>query len=339
MKQVLAALLIVCSVSAHAVDLVSLFTPSPIGIIIAVRSYFKDQNKVYYIQVKTQAETFEQAKQQAFRLASEQVAGTVVLSESELHNNNITRNEIITYSSGIVDEYRIVNRVDQPGQVDLTVDIWIAESAMAQRLLAKSATATEINGDQLGARAQSILDQHHRGDNIFRAILRDFPKRAFLVKMSQPNLSIDPVRNILLSVDVNVNWDKKFTDAFYEAAQRTGSKPCVLFCGSTPRFYIQGWEFNDAAKLLLIDQHISQTRLSLKLEVIGTQGNIVKQLCYHMPDLKFLMMYNVSNNQLALWEKPYVSRLQVDLGQNINTMSNVKNVRVEVVPNTNCIGR
>jgi hypothetical protein len=338
MKRVLAALLIVCSVSVHAVDLVSLLTPSPIGIVVAFRSYFKDQNKVYYIQVKTQAETFEQAKQQAFRLASEQVAGTVVLSESELRNDNIKRNEIITYSSGIVDEYRIVNRVDQPGKVNLTVDVWIAESAMAQRLLAKSATEKEINGDQLGTRAQSVLEEHQRGDNIFRAILRDFPKKAFLVETAQPKLAMGPDRNIMLSVDVNVNWDKKFTDAFYEAAQRTGSKPCVLFCGSNPRFFIQGWEFNDAAKLLLIDQQIAQTRLAVQLDVVSLHGQVITRSCFNMPELGHLMMYNFANNQLSLWEKTYATRLQVNLGQNINTMSSIKNVRVEIVPSASCKG-
>lgn len=336
MKRVLAALLIVCSISAWAVDLASLVTPSPIGIVIAFRSYFKDQNKVYYIQVKTQASTFEQAKQQAFRLASEQVAGTVVLSESELHNNNIARNEIITYSSGIVDEYRIVNRADQTGQVYLTMDIWIAESAMSQRLLAKSATEKEINGDQLGTRAQSILEEHQRGDDIFRAVLRDFPKRAFLVRSSQPKLAMDYNRNIMLSVDVNVNWDKKYTDAFYEAAQRTGSKPCVLFCGSSPRFFIQGWEFNDAAKLFLIDQRIGQTQLNVQLDVVGIQGQVIKQSCFNMPELSHLMMYNFANNQLSLWEKTYNTRLQVNLGQNFDTMSSIKNIRAEIVPSANC---
>lgn len=338
MKRVLAALLIVCSIGANAVDLASLITPSPIGIVIAFRSYFKDQNKVYYIQVKTQAETFEQAKQQAFRLASEQVAGTVVLSESELRNDHITRNEIITYSSGIVDEYRIVNRVDGPGQVNLIVDIWIAESAMSQRLLAKSATEKEINGDQLGTRTQSILEEHRRGDDIFRAILRDFPKRAFSVKTSQPNLAMGPGRNILLTADVNINWDKKYTDAFYEAAQRTGSKPCVLFCGSSPRFFIQGWEFNDASKLLLIDQHITQNRLTVQLNIVNIGDQIIKRACFSMPELGHLMMYNFANNQLSLMEKPYNTRLQVDLGQNINTLSSIKNIRVEVVPSTNCKG-
>lgn len=336
MKRVLAALLIVCSISAWAVDLASLVTPSPIGIVIAFRSYFKDQNKVYYIQVKTQASTFEQAKQQAFRLASEQVAGTVVLSESELHNNNIARNEIITYSSGIVEEYRIVNRADQPGQVYLTMDIWIAESAMSRRLLAKSATEKEINGDQLGTRTQSILEEHQRGDDIFRAVLRDFPKRAFLVRSSQPKLAMDHNRNIMLLVDVNVNWDKKYTDAFYEAAQRTGSKPCVLFCGSSPRFFIQGWEFNDAAKLLLIDQRIGQTQLNVQLDVVGIQGQVIKRSCFNMPELSHLMMYNFANNQLSLWEKTYNTRLQVNLGQNFDTMSSIKNIRAEIVPSANC---
>ena len=125
MKRILVALLAAMSINAVAIDPASILMPSPFSIILAYNSYVKDQKKVYYIRVQSQAQDFEQAKKQAFRLASEQVAGTVVLSESELRNSRLTRDEIITYSSGIVDEYKIINRVDGPNFVKLTVDIWI----------------------------------------------------------------------------------------------------------------------------------------------------------------------------------------------------------------------
>jgi UDP-N-acetylmuramoylalanine-D-glutamate ligase len=113
MKQLVATLLVALSFNALAApSAVSLLTPSPLGIVIAVKTYLKDQKKVYYIRVESQAQDFEKAKKQAFRLASEQVAGTVVLSESELRNSKLTRDEIITYSSGLIDEYKIVDRFE-----------------------------------------------------------------------------------------------------------------------------------------------------------------------------------------------------------------------------------
>ena len=152
MKKLLVTLLAALSINALALDATTLITPSPLGVVLAFNTYFKDKKKVYYIRVESQAQDFEGAKKQAFRLASEQVAGTVVLSESELRNSNLTRNEIITYSSGLIDEYKIVDRVDMPGAVKLTMDVWITESVMAQRLLAKSATEKGIDGLDLSAR-------------------------------------------------------------------------------------------------------------------------------------------------------------------------------------------
>lgn len=337
MKRCILALLIACSLNAAAFDATRLATPSPWGaVILAVRSYIKEQKKVYYIQVESRAADFEKAKQQAFRLATEQVAGTVVLSESELRNNNLTRDEIITYSSGIVDEFRIVQRNDTPGSVHLVVDIWIAESAMAQRLLARSATEKGIKGSELATRTDSILDERQRGDAIFQAVLRDFPFRAFAVKMSKPQIAMDLNRNVVMFSDIEIAWDKKYIAAIYEAAQRTGRKPCVWNCPPGPKFYIQGWEFDDIQKLLLIDRHISGANLHVKMEIFDTRGNAALKNCVFLGSLASLSMYGFGGNQLSLWEVPYRARLHTELGQNTAVMSNLDNIRIEIVNGSQC---
>lgn len=166
MKQLVVSLLAAVCFNVLAVDAGTLLRPSPLGVVIAFNTYFKDKKKVYYIRVESQARDFESAKKQAFRLASEQVAGTVVLSESELRNSNLTRDEIITYSSGLIDEYKIVDRFDSGNSVKLTMDVWITESVMAQRLLAKSATNKGVDGSALSTRAESILTERSQGDQI-----------------------------------------------------------------------------------------------------------------------------------------------------------------------------
>ena len=158
MKRLIVALLAALSIDAVAIDPASVLMPSPLSLVLAYNTYVKDSKKVYYIRVQSQARDFELAKKQAFRLASEQVAGTVVLSESELRNSKLTRDEIITYSSGLIDEYKIVDRFDGPGYVKLTMDVWITESVMAQRLLAKSATDRGVDGAALATRVDSILE-------------------------------------------------------------------------------------------------------------------------------------------------------------------------------------
>jgi hypothetical protein len=337
MKHWILALLIVCSVNASAVGTSSIITPSPLGaVVLAIRSYLKEQTQAYYIQVESRAENFEKAKQQAFRLASEQVAGTVVLSESELRNSKLTRDEIITYSSGLIDEYRIVSRDDGPNSVRLVVDIWIVESVMAQRLLARSATEKGINGADLATRTDSILEERRRGDAIFQAVLRDFPSRAFVVKMSQPQIIMDLNRNTVIFSDIEIVWDKRYLAAFYDASQKTGRKPCVWSCPPGPRFYIQGWEFDDIQKLQMIDSYISGANLHVKLEVQNFQGQNIKQHCWPLGSLQSLRMYGFGGNQLSLFQTPYQTRVQTELGQNTAVMSTIQNIRIEIVNGAKC---
>lgn len=337
MKHWILALLILCSTSANAIGTAAILTPSPLAAtVLIVRSYFKEQKKVYYIQVESRAEDFEKAKQQAFRLASEQVAGTVVLSESQARSDRLTRNEITTYSSGLIDEFRIVSRNDEPGAVRLVIDIWIQDSVMAQRLLARSATEKGINGTDLATRTDSILDERSRGDAIFQAVLRDFPRRAFAVKMSRPQINMDPNRNVVVFSDIEIAWDKKYLAAVYDAAQKTGRKPCVWSCPRGPKFYIQGWEFDDVQKLHLIDSHISGTSLYIKMEILDVRGNTASKQCLHLGSLASLNMYGFGGNQLSLWDVPYQTRLHTNLGQNTAMMSSLENIRIEIVNGTQC---
>jgi len=337
MKRWALALLIFCSASASAIGTASIVTPSPLGAaILVLRSYIKEQTKAYYIQVESRADNFEKAKQQAFRLASEQVAGTVILSESELRNSKLSRDEIITYSSGLIDEYRIVSRDDGPSSVRLVVDIWIVESVMAQRLLARSATEKGINGPDLATRTDSILEERRRGDAVFRAVLQDFPRRAFDVKMSRPQITMDPNRNVVVFSDVEISWDKRYLAAVYDAAQKTGRKPCIWSCPRGPKFYIQGWEFDDIQKLQLVDSHISGANLHVKMEIVDVRGNTASKLCFHLGRLSDLRMYGFGGNQLSLWDVPYRGRVHTNLGQNTAMMSGLENIRIEVVNGTQC---
>ena len=337
MKWLVSLLLAVASTCVWSSNIATMITPSPLGAaILILQSYIKDQKKIYYVRVESQAANFEQAQQQAFRLASEQVAGTVVLSESELRNSNLTRNEIITYSSGIVDRFQIISRVDAPGQVRLVVDVWIAESVMAQRLLARSATERGINGTDLAVTTSTILDERQRGDAIFRAVLRDFPKRAFVVKMSRPRIAMDPVRNVVATVDVEIAWDRRYILAFYDAAKQTGRKPCVWNCAQTAKFYIQGWEFDDIQKLLIVDQHIVAANSTLQLDIVDTQGRVSHRQCMALGNLTHLKLYGFGGNQLNLWEYPYRVTAHMDLGQNTAAMARVENLRAEIVNGAQC---
>lgn len=346
MKRILVALLAAMSINAVAIDPASILMPSPFSIILAYNSYVKDQKKVYYIRVQSQAQDFEQAKKQAFRLASEQVAGTVVLSESELRNSKLTRNEIITYSSGLIDEYKIVDRFDGPGYVKLTMDIWITESVMAQRLLAKSATDRGIDGPALATRVDSILEERQRGDKLLMAILRDMPRHGFKTTLKPPKISMDNDRNVRISVYVETQWDWKYVNAFSDAVKQIGRKPeplCVWNCA--PQDYaLNGYIIDDPQKLKMVYDYVRDVAPTLKIELQDFNGNVVSRYCGILPLTtktepgRTMIETDISGRSVVVGVDTKIAGdvYFTPLGQNIALMAKLNEIRAEVVPASQC---
>ena len=344
MKKLVATLLVALSCNALAVDATALLTPSPLGVVIAIKSYLKDQKKVYYIRVESQARDFEQAKKQAFRLASEQVAGTVVLSESELRNSNLTRDEIITYSSGLIDEYKIVDRYNSGNFVKLTMDVWIVESVMAQRLLAKSATEKGVNGAALSTRAESILTEREQGDQIIWAVLRDMPRHGFSVKLDTAQVAMDARRNTVISVNADIKWDPRYVDAFTAAAKEVGTKPTPL-CWSNCvnyQYALNGYMFPDPVKLQMVLDFVRQAQLTLKVEIQDVNGQALARSC---SPLGLLQEQTKAENPMIVARNNYVVvgadnalavNLDFRLGQNTLAMARLNDIHAEVVTQSQC---
>ena len=346
MKKLVVALVSALCFSAVAMDAATLLTPSPLGVVLAYNTYIRDQKKVYYIRVEAQARDFESAKRQAFRLASEQVAGTVVLSESELRNSNLTRDEIATYSSGMVDEYKIVDRFDGSDFVKLVVDVWIADSAMAQRVLARSATDRGIDGNAMSARVESILEEHQRGEDIIRTILRDYPRRAFRVKITQPSIKMDLTGTPYATVDWEVSWDERFVTAFHEAAQHTGNKPCVWRCPEGPQFWLNGFWSSGPNKLNLVVDTVRTTKATMRVELLDVNGGVIARSCQALTVLRQqygspypnTAMITEYPTQVSLGGKHVLKgQSRFVLGKNTQAMTQFGEFRAEVVPVTQCL--
>lgn len=349
MKTAIAAMLVALSMHATAVDVAGMLMPTPLSIVLAYNTYVKDSKKVYYIKVQSQASDFEQAKKQAFRLASEQVAGTVVLSESELRNSRLTRDEIITYSSGLIDEYKIVDRVDGLGFVKLTMDVWIAESVMAQRLLAKSASDRGVDGSALATRVDSILEERQRGDRLLMTILRDMPRHGFKVSVNPAKIRMDDNRNVLISVFINVRWDERYIAAFTDAAGKIGRRPeplCMFNC-APQNYWLNGYVVDDIQKLRTVVDYVKNTSPTLKLELQDQNGTAVSRICSRLPmtwDIapepgkRTFLAIDVTGTSVTLDSKAGVSGdvYFSPLGQNTAQMMSLTEIKAEVVTQSQC---
>jgi hypothetical protein len=120
--------------------------------------------------------TAEQARQQGFRLAVEHAVGTVVASETEVRNDRQARDEIITYASGYVDRFEVVEQQRVGNRVLVNMKVWVRPSRIANRLLNRSATAGGVEGGRISTQIQTLQHERTSGDRLLKSVLADYPK-------------------------------------------------------------------------------------------------------------------------------------------------------------------
>lgn len=74
-----------------------------------------DMDKSVTLTVSSSGKTIEEAKNNALRSAIEQAFGTFISSKTELLNDNIVKDEIVSVANGNIKNYEIVSQVEIPG--------------------------------------------------------------------------------------------------------------------------------------------------------------------------------------------------------------------------------
>lgn len=293
MRRTVAALaLVLASTLAQAQTL------SAIGTVITVGQWIVlNTKRVYYIEVDSRGDTFEDAKNEAFKLAIEQAVGTLILSETESQNYRLRRNDIVTYASGYVDRFEITDRRQFAGETRLRVRVWVAHSAIAGRLLHQQAQPHEISGSTIAAQIQSFQQQQQSGDRVLSTVLQDFPHRAFDVVMEPARVIVDTQRQGQLQVPFVVSWSKTYTKALEETLRNINQYPQCTSIGADctrarSRFELAvnmlskdpGAWFNDDYAWNISMQHMTADRPVYRMTLNTATGRKLTY-CYNAPEL------------------------------------------------------
>jgi hypothetical protein len=326
----LAAVMVLVAGSAAA-QVPALLVPTPLGTIISVYGYLsKEQKKIYYARVQSQGATQMEARNNGFRLAVEQAIGPLILSESESQNSRLKRDQIITYSAGMVDRFEIQSQTQTDRGWSLVMDVWVTHSDIAGRLLGDSTTSGNLNGDQLGARVQSLLTERNTGDQVVTAVARDYAARAYDIELRPARVEFDAQRQVQITVPFVIDMNYAYAVALYDSMNRTGQAPVrclnwesIANAGrETPECQAQRsqqyhftismkpadrWQFwngrvtfDDPGKLRIFAQAVA-TPLALSVTLLDTSGQIVARVCQDLaPYTAQIVTYNQQINTMIV---------------------------------------
>jgi hypothetical protein len=265
--------------------------PSPISMALTVGQWLiKDRQEVYYLQVQAEGRDETDAREQAFKLAVNQAIGTLIISESEARDGHIVRDEIIAHSSGMVHDFKIIQSHRKNHRQIIMIDVWVAKSQIADRILSRSKDHARIEGGRISQQIESYQATRLSGDSVLATVLDDYPSRAFIVQVGHTKVAVDPNRDAKLLIDIGIAWSPAYLTSIKEAAQSVSHQPeCSGWFKRTNPFCVDkqkilvgtegGW-FDDNKLWDMYISHLVQDPARLLLTVLDSAGNAQYRDCW-----------------------------------------------------------
>jgi len=328
---------------------------SPIGTGITVARWIYEASaseKVLYVEVIGEGSTVDQARQQGFRLAVEHAVGTVVASETEVRNDRVARDEIITYASGYVDRFEVVEQQRVGSRVLVNMKVWVKPSRIANRLLNRSATAGTVEGGRISTQIQTLQHERSSGDRLLKSVLADFPKRAFVIDLDKTQVMFDANRTGQLEVAFWLSWSRDYLDSIAEALSAINQRSdCggLFGCRNVasqidvvrPRLgtTTQTW-FNDRVADEMVRKEMIQSQPTVRISIVDTFGTEQFKQCFYAKELDYRdysawYYVNQDYNRVAINGKA-VKRYNTFINLSRLPTDKLDQIKIDIVRGPNC---
>jgi hypothetical protein len=357
MLRLLLALCLITGVAQAQVPpaVVTMLTPSPLGVVLTVGQWlvFNDNRRIYYIEVEGRGDNPTQARDNGFRLAVEQALGTLISSESETQNGRLVRDEIISYASGYVDRFTIVQTTTAAdGQTRVTLKVWVGRSALSDRLLNRSVKSGEVDGARATVQLQTLNEERITGDRLLQQVLNDFPKRAFDIELKPTDVTRQN-RAAQMELNFVVRWNRDYLRSLWTAleatAYRGSNSVSVVGVNSGSLFGFGGQaRFDDMQKYQSLVRSMVGTGPAVLVTVRGGGADVLHSSCYHYQELDHQPRYSVTTDRFvelspyaatAFVNGAYRMKSRIQIPINAAVLNQATAVDMEIVTQRQCPNR
>jgi hypothetical protein len=242
--------------------------------------------------------TEDAARRHAFQRAIEAKVGALILSEVEVNNYNLRKDEIFDYSSGYVDNFKVVSSEQRAGQWLVEVDVWVSESKIANRILSKNNSRTDIDGNRLNQQIRTYTETKQQGDRLLQKVLDVYPTKAFDIELKNSDFKLDARRQLHFVAQVSVVWNKNFVNSLYETLERLQDSNAknaekTVLLAKTPNHNTlfntssrRTFYFNDVQTLNILNKTFKD-RAPILVVSFSNQGKLVHSKCIHLPQSNY----------------------------------------------------
>lgn len=241
------------------------------------------------VEVEGHGATLEEAKQNGFRTAIEFAVGQVIVGDTEVSGDRITKDFVGSYSAGYVEDYEILQTHHVGGEYVLSMSVKVADSKIAQRMLTSGDHKTVVQGQKLQDRLQSMLDQRRRGDRILTEVLSSYPHNAYILVTGEPKLTIGTRRQVYIDVPYEIRWSRLWLESLAETLDLVSLES--RRCSNFPSKEIETFALSlNAIKFL--QEKACGYESDMTVMYKPSDGWMLKKFNYYFPDLATLDLVN-----------------------------------------------
>lgn len=232
------------------------------------------------IRVIGYGQTSEQARDNAYREAMETYIGSVVVSDKEMRDLTLVKNDVLVYSSAYVDKMRVISDSSDPRGRRVELDVWLSSSKIANRILTVFPKDQDLDSARIGEQFRTYASTKQKGDELIQRVVEIYPHNAYTVDVRQTEFKVDPYRVPYLRVSYTLKWNKNYFLALEETIKaisdgksaRKNAAASVLVGGGSS-WFLQPYYFNDVIPVQIIYNRFDNKKVAVKLTV--TQENQV----------------------------------------------------------------
>jgi hypothetical protein len=168
------------------------------------------------VQVEGHGNNVDQAKQNGFRNAIEQVVGQVVISDQEVSGDRLVKDFIGGYSAGYVDDFEILETRQEANEIIVKMNVAVSSSKIAKRMLSSGNKNLIVEGTRLQVQIDTQLEQRNRGDQLVAEVLTSYPYNAYVINSGQTEVGLSPRRQAYVDVPYEIHWSRFWLEALNE---------------------------------------------------------------------------------------------------------------------------
>ena len=134
-----------------------------------------DQPKTMIVEAKGSGKDRDEALKDAFRDAVRKVVGAYVEQETVVKNDQIIKDQVLTYSGGCVKTHGIVSEDSGGGLIQVTIWALVEQDKVVKRLKAASVSVKDFPGSDILDRLVSRRAKEKAAEAMLRSVLEGFP--------------------------------------------------------------------------------------------------------------------------------------------------------------------